>query len=737
MKKSSLSLPERKKTKPFDPIGTVMHHWLEIAVFGTFLFILTIPCAVIISDPFYSVEGRIMVAPALNTFIIRNEETPITGYYNAYVRTHVNRIQDPDIIETAIDRLDPEFRSTFVPEDVPISVAASNLLERLQIFHMTGTHLITLKLDDKKPFGMAELINNIIEIYMEKIQNEAEGKDHRRLMYLKNEKDKLEESIIAQTRLSQEIAKETGTFSFKTADNIYNAQFESIQEEYIQAYSTRVEKETMLDALLQQKEALAKISVEPLVEEFLMQSTSSQQLYARTYEELQELNALLSTYTLDNPDRDKIETRILTIEERLSQLKQDEKIKAAYIISEKRSLELEERIISARAEYLAAKTAEEEILGKRDEILAKRSVISQKILSGKQIDERLEHMRNLLNKIDERISDLTLESKSSGRLQIESYAKVPRRPSGSNFKKLFVVFFVLSFGMVGMICIGFDIFDKRIRDRKDILHGLGSHPTWPISNYRFTGKGITPFSRVTLDDSSNVVAKAIQSLSIRIDKERKEHNSQCALFTGVDNECGTTEILLNTAYAFTKLCSKILVIDAQLDHPCIEAVTRAGPVKSGLIDFLHNKADIKDCIVHDYERCIDYILPGHTPSSGELASLDLSTFPQMLDELKKEYSFIFIDAPPILASDITEYLALQSDMVVTVIQGDKSLYENLYMAGDILFRLEVQAIAAVLNWGAPKNLGKAQILVSRILWPVEKMIAKVLRKELKYVKYFL
>ncbi|MBN2297082.1 MAG: AAA family ATPase [Deltaproteobacteria bacterium] len=737
MKNSASSLPERKKTKLFDPIGTIARHWMEIAVFGTIIFILTIPCSLFISEPFYTVEGRIMVAPALNTFIIRNEETPITGYYNAYVRTHVNRIQDLDIVEKAIDRLDPEFRSTFVPEDVSLSIAASNLLRRLQILHMTGTHLITLKLDDKNPYGMAELINNIIEIYMEKIQNEGEGKDYRRLMYLQNEKDKLEEGIIAQTRLSQEIAKETGTFSFKTADNIYNTQFESIQEEYIQAYSARVEKETMLNAYIQQKEALTKISIDPLVEEFLMQSTSTQQLYARTYQELQDLHALLSTYTLDNPDRDKLETRIRTIEETLQQLKDNEKIKAAYIISEKRSLGLEEKIISARAEYTAAKMAEDELLTKRDEILAKRSMISQKILSGKQIDERLEHMRNLLNKIDERISDLTLESKSSGRLQIESYAKIPQRPSGSNFKKLFVLFFLLAYGIVVMICVGFDIFDKRIRDRKDIFHGLGSHPTWPISNYRFTGKGIVPFSRVTLDDSSNVVAKAIQSLSIRIDKERKEHHSQCALFTGIDNTCGTTEILLNTAYAFTKLCSKILVIDAQFDHPCIETITRTGTTKSGLIDFLHNKADIKDCIVHDYERCIDYILPGHTPSPGELASLDLSTFPQMLGELKKEYSFIFIDASPILSSDITEYLALQSDMVITVIQGDKSLYEDLYMAGDILFRLEIQAIAAVLNWGAPRNLNSGQILISRILWPVEKLLAKIMRKDLKYVKYFL
>ena len=147
----------RKPHKPFDPIGTVLMHWMEIAVFGSVLLVLCLPLAFLLSKPYYTVQGRIMVAPAVSTFIIQSEETPIISYYNAYVRTHVNRIHQRDVIEKALERLEPEIQSLFVPEDTSLSLAASRLLEKVEIDHLTGTHLITLEITGKKPDGLAQL----------------------------------------------------------------------------------------------------------------------------------------------------------------------------------------------------------------------------------------------------------------------------------------------------------------------------------------------------------------------------------------------------------------------------------------------------------------------------------------------------------------------------------------------------------------------------------------------------
>lgn len=710
---------------------------MEIAVFGSILLVLMIPFAYLLSKPFYTVQGRILVAPAVSTFIVQNEETPITGYYNAYVRTHVSRLKQRDVFEKALTKLEPELKSQYIPKAASLSFAASMLMNKMEIDHLSGTHLISLSITGESPDGLAEVINNIADVYMEEIQKEMETKDYRRLMYLQHEKEKIEEDIISQNRLLQEIAKEAGTFSFESENNIFNTQFEVLEEEYVRAYSDRVLKENTLASLISLGSYRQKVSVTPLVEEFVNQSSASSQLGSSTYQELIKLNSALAEYPPSHPGRAKIESKIQALEENLKQFEINEKKKAENFIVEKRKLDLNERIMNARADYEAAKRAEEDIRSKRDEILAKRSGISQKLISGKQIGDKVEHLRSILNRIEDRISELNLESKAPGRLQIESYAKRPQMPSGSNLKKILMIFLLLSYGSILMICVIYDIFDKRVRDRKNVFNALGSHPSWPVSNYKFTGTSDIPFSRVTIDDSSNVVAKAIQSLAVRIDKERKEHDARCVVFTGIDRKCGTTEILVNTAYAITKLCKNVIVIDAHFDQPNIENLLSTVTDKPGIIDFLLGRASIKECIVHDDERGLDFILPGRKPTSEDLGLLDLSIIPHMIRELKQRYALILIDSAPVLTSDITEYFILQSDATIAVIQGDKTKYDHLYLAGDILFRLKVPAIGAVLNWGAPRNLNKGQILVSKILWPCEKLLAKITGTDLKFVRYFI
>lgn len=728
---------ERRPSKGFDLIGTLRMHWMEIAVFGSVLFALSIPVAYLLSKEHYTVQGRILVAPSVETFIARNEETPVASYYNAYVQTNVERLKHLEIFEKALSRLDPTLKSRFVPKRASLSLAASILQKKVEIAHQPGTHLITITMTDRNPEGIAELVNNVADVYMESMQKEQETKEIRRLMYLKDEKARIEEEIIAQNKLLQEIAREVGSFSFESENNIYEAQLESLQEQYAAAYLERVAKENTLNTLLISAGYKKNVKIKTMVDDYMNQSSNASRLRFSIQEELAKLRSSLDEYLPEHPNRIRIEEKIRALEETLKKLERDERREAERLITDKLAIDLDEKIVGARAEYEAAKRAEDEVRARFDAVLAKRAEVSRKLISGKQISERLEHLRDVLNRIEDRITELTLESKAPGRLQVETYARRPERPSGSNFKKILTLFFMFSYGGFVVICIAYDIMDSRVRGRKHVLDALGAQPFWPISNYAFTGSGHVPFSRVTMDDPSNVVAKAIQSIAIRIDRERKKHGAKCVVFTGVDRQCGTSEIVLNTAYAITKLCKRIIVIESNFEHPHMAELINAPSDRPGIVDFLIRKIPIKECIVHDKVRDMDFILPGRLPSPVELGIMDLSIIPDMITELKELYDLIIVDCSPILASDITEYYVLQSDVAIAVIQGDKTRYEDLYLAGDILFRLKVPAIGAVLNWGAPKNLNRAQVMVAKMLWPLEKFLARITNKNPKYVRYFI
>ena len=122
--------------------------------------------------------------------------------------------------------------------------------------------------------------NSIIDVYMSEIQQEVESKEYRRLMYLKDEKEKIEEEIIAQARLFQVIGKEAGTFSFRSEDNAHNTEFEILQEQYVKACSDRILKKGVLDSLVSARNSGSQPSLDPLAREFMAQNSSSGAIHA-------------------------------------------------------------------------------------------------------------------------------------------------------------------------------------------------------------------------------------------------------------------------------------------------------------------------------------------------------------------------------------------------------------------------------------------------------------------------
>lgn len=724
-----------KPKKPIDPINILLRHWLKIIVFGSIAFMALIPLAMHFNNPYYETTGKIRIAPVVSTFISQGDDSSITGYYHDYVRTQVDRIKSPKIIEKAINMLDPINKKIYVGNNVSYLQAVTLLSQRLAVFPIRETHIIQLYLKGSKPEGLAEIINNIIKVYLEKIDNEEAGTDNQRLVYLQQERDVLEKKIATQTLILHEIAEKASTSSFEEQHNILTRQLQDLQEAYTRAYSTRIEKENIYKYIVHEVEALKKLPIDSMVNEMMAKDESIWDTISWSYKteapqisqltlNVQELHVLLDKKAQDDPERKPIEDQITAMTLRLTKLENDMKERAKNIVFQKRNSELNIKLIEAESAFNASKETEDELLAEKERVRHESSLISQLILKGQGIDQNLKHMHGILRKLIDRISELKLESRAPGRVTLENNAMVPVRPAGSNKKKLVGAFFVLSYGVIAGIIILLDLLDNRVRSPKDIVNAIGALPSWPISDYCLTGSANTCFARVTIDDPINVVSKAIRSLSIKLDKERIENKAQIATFTGVDSQSGVTEILLNTAYAMTKLCKNVLIIETNFIQPGMKYLFKNYNNKNGLVNMLNKNLPISDCIYKDIERKIDILFAGDQPSLNELANFDHLKFNQLLQSLKDKYDFILIDSAPILINDFTEYLMLNTDIGAIIVQGDRSLYNNLYRAIEVLSRLQLHVIVSVLNWGAPRNRSKSKIITSAILNLLQRRISK-------------
>ncbi len=711
-----------RPTKAFDPIGTIARHWVKIAVFGTVLFVLMSPVALFKTKAFYKADGKLLIAPSVQTLIARAEDNPIAGYYRDYVQTQCERIHSRDTIETALGALAPDIRRVFVADDRKMAQAARMLVTRFKVEYVRGTHFISVSLAGDHPEGLAQLVNAVMVSYLEQTRSEAEGQESRRLQYLQDEKQALDAQISQLTARYKNISGVIGSVDFKEAGNIHNDMLKGLQQEHIRAYTERIKKENDLKAAVREAEALKALPIDADVEAFVLNSGVASEMDIQTYRQIQSLKESLEGLSDNNPDRAVIANQIENLTTSLDYSKDMLKARTRRILEAKREAQLQEKIALARSECETARLAEAELKQRLDAVAAQKSAISDKILDGQQVEKELERLQDLYTRIEDRINVLRMEARGPGRISLESRALPPRGPAGSNFKKLIVLCFVAAFGGICLVCVLFDLADKRVRSRKDVLDAIGAKVTWPISDYLVTRTIDVPFSRATRDDSANVVSKAIHSLAVRLDRERRERGAKLAVFTGVDDRSGTSEIMANVAYAMTRLCKRVLVIDANLINPSSDRVFLEGIPTAGLVEHMREEIDFQESIVRIEDRQFDLLPAGQLLLMSEINLIDRSKFPPMFQRLKEHYDVILVDTPPVLVSDFTEFLILNADMVSLIVQGDRSRYDALFMVGDIFRRLRVKAVAVVLNWGAPRERNRAQIFISRILAPITKRI---------------
>ena len=178
---------------------------------------------------------------------------------------------------------------------------------------------------------------------------------------------------------------------------------------------------------------------------------------------------------------------------------------------------------------------------------------------------------------------------------------------------------------------------------------------------------------------------------------------------------------MNTAHALRTLHERILVIETSYSHANLDELLTLPQDTVGLVEVLDNKGSLAESVYHDPERGIDVLL---FPKNVGKVEINAAQFVKLLADVREAYDLILVDAPPVLASDKTEIALMQADVGIILIQGDRSSYRDLRLCFETFARLRVPAMAAVLNWGAPRHRSKALVLLSQFLKPLRSRLGK-------------
>lgn len=684
-----------RSKKPFRLIEVLVALKWKIFILGSVLFALLSPLAFLLYDTFYVASATVRISPTVTTFLSPSEDYNISSYYHDYVRTQVQRITRLQVLMTAINRLPVGLRQQFINEEEETLLQASSRLQsQLSVSQIPHTHLVRIAIRGDQAEGLSEIVNNVVNVYLEKLVEEGQGVDSHRLTYLQQEKRQLESQLAKFNERLKQISVETGISDFDQGESLALVKLTQLQHAYISARTATMQAQNQLNNAVKEAENVADIRLQAAVEQETVKDPILANARLWSQSEIRSIRTRMLGYSQQNPERRHLSAKMQGVQDLLTSLEEDVKEKTQASIKKRQDLNTQQVLIRAKYAYRVALENEESVAGELAEARKEAAVHSQAIMEGKQLDFEIQRLQDLLQKLEQRIYALHIESKAPGRTSLDSIARsIPH----NNLVKFLIGFFALSFGGATAFFVFRQSRNQLISSPQDVELAIGASPSWPIQDYHKVGKLHRPFSRVTLDDPTSRPAMAIRSLAVKVNKERCNFGARLAVFTGIGREVGTTAIALNCAHAMRQLCDKVLIIEMNAQNPRLGRLVgkRDKPNNMNILDAMDEGNSIADFIAHDKEREID-ILTG-LPSGG-LPALNRGKLVALIHQLKREYDFIIVDTAPLLNSDLTEFMIIQSDLIVPIILGDYTTYREAYDTIRLMLRLEVRALAPVLNW---------------------------------------
>ena len=259
-------------------------------------------------------------------------------------------------------------------------------------------------------------------------------------------------------------------------------------------------------------------------------------------------------------------------------------------------------------------------------------------------------------------------------------------PTAPNKKNILLVALVLGLLVPAVIIFMQENMNTKVRGKKDLenlsVPCLGEIPLY-LSNKKKNNK--SPEHVIVVEESNrNIINEAFRVLRSNVDFI-KNKNTQQKVFvvTSFNPGSGKSFLSMNIAMSFAIKGKKVLVIDGDLRHGTVSAYV--GSPKKGLTDYLgYEETSWNELLITDKKYPNLHTIPVGTIPPNPTELLEDKSLATLIQALRNEYDYIFIDCPPIdIVADaqIIEQYADRTFFVVRAGLLDRSLLselENIY-----------------------------------------------------------
>jgi len=246
-------------------------------------------------------------------------------------------------------------------------------------------------------------------------------------------------------------------------------------------------------------------------------------------------------------------------------------------------------------------------------------------------------------------------------------------PTAPAKKNILLIAFVV--GLIVPVAIIFlrESMNTRIRGRKDLealtLPFVGEIPQAATKKKGTSDKKSTENNPIVVHEGNrDIINEAFRVLRTNLEfMTDKEQHSNVIVVTSFNPGSGKSFLAVNIAVSLAIKQKKVLVIDGDMRHGSTSAYV--GSPQTGLSNYLSGHVNnLKDIIVTDARHANLQFLPVGTipPNPTELLFSD--RLKQLIDTVRSQYDYIFIDCPPIEMVADTQIIEQLADRTLFVVR---------------------------------------------------------------------
>jgi polysaccharide biosynthesis transport protein len=617
----------------------------------------------------YAATSVIYVSPTFPKTLIEDREQQYP--YDSYVQQQVHSITRYDVIEDAIHQLPAGAWKRPGETD---RAAVERLQKALEIQRMGLTYQVSISLHRPTSNHLADVVNAVTQAYLKKAKDEEfYGRDDR-LATLRETRDEIRRELDARIEEQTSITKDLGMAKVASEGGTsFDSQLDKMRADLTTAHEQRIQAEAQLSSLKNSDPGVPNAALNAAADEVIASDPGLLAMKTDLAKKRSAVVEQLSTLTPANPLRKQTEAELAQVNQSLQDMQSDLRRKAAARLEEKQ-----------RAELNRASMVETKLLGDLQHETAEATSAAPKFQRAEELKVDITRLQARYAEVDDRISNLELESSSPGSIHLFAPALPPIGPEPSKMRILIPALFPISILFGILVAVAMDLFDPYVHNGSDMEAVLGFAPIGVLLDDR--------------DITQRVFDECTLRLAAGIDHAKRVSNARTFVVTAVSGNAGTTSIVESMGSTLARLGHKTLTIDASGQTNPVAYTTLGLHDEESTTD---GNANLEDVLHTESLQPISStklqtaaIFPQTLPSKvGPMGNFVTKTFQKLMND----YDLVLIDTAPLLISAETEYLARAADVTILVAEAGKTNKRKLTRAARLLEKLDVSGVAAVIN----------------------------------------